>query len=115
LPGSQPLLQRIIHARLPAITGGLEGIEDLGVEAYGRADLASAASGPAAASCRLLPRLWTGNWLAARLPDACSKNSSVNSGASSGSTEALPAFCDFAFICFRQPNGIKSDSHYLLQ
>src|SRR5450830_1869234 len=30
----------------------------------------------------------------------CSKKSSVSSGASSGSSQALAVFCDFTFICF---------------
>ena len=48
-----------------------------------------------AASCRASGRE-TG--LSPTCQTPCSKNSSVNTGASSGSTQALPAFCYFAFI-----------------
>jgi hypothetical protein len=84
-----------MHARLPAVAGGLEGIEDLTLPPPGAPPDSKRACHPFA-----------------RRPTQ--KKPSVNSGASSGSPQALPVFFDFALMFFRELGGINNDSHYLL-
>ncbi|OBV41083.1 hypothetical protein ASR47_10242 [Janthinobacterium psychrotolerans] len=66
----QPFFERIIHACLPALPRRLEGIENLGIEAYRGADLVAAARRPATSHGKLCLRLTARHGLAHHFPPA---------------------------------------------
>jgi hypothetical protein len=95
----QPVAEGGIEPGLPTATGVLEGGQDIVVEPDGCRFFRAGAGGPTAQGlfCRFV-EFFFGDDLFADPQRCIDKNSSVNSGASSGSTQELGIFAFFAII-----------------